>query len=245
MVRPIHNLILKDKKYLTDQTLSLLFECRNSDFQYVAGQFISVQLVIGDKILKRSYSIATPPETFKSTGQFEIAITLISDGVASQFFQQTAVGCELQMTGPFGALVLPEIPPKRLILVGTGTGMSPYRSMLPKLGKFIQQGVIVHIIMGVRKKEDLFYHQEFSEFSISNANVIFIKCLSREKSVLTGSGEFLGRVTDLLKDVVISPSTDLIYLCGNPEMVDDAMHLLEQQNLPLKNIKREKYTQSR
>jgi ferredoxin-NADP reductase len=51
------------------------------------------------------------------------------------------------ISGPFGLLVLPETLPKRLVLVGTGTGMAPYRAMLPELEKAAFNGVSLHILL--------------------------------------------------------------------------------------------------
>ena len=42
--------------------------------------------------------------------------------------------------GPAGKLIIKDDPDyKRYILVGTGTGIAPYRSMLPDLAKRLEQ----------------------------------------------------------------------------------------------------------
>ena len=41
------------------------------------------------------------------------------------------------------------------------------------------------------------------------------------------------------------PGEDIIYLCGNPQMVDDCVALLTEQGFGPREIKREKYTFSR
>ena len=41
------------------------------------------------------------------------------------------------------------------------------------------------------------------------------------------------------------PARDIAYLCGNPDMVDQAFALLKDAGLAVKDIRREKYVSSR
>jgi NAD(P)H-flavin reductase len=48
-------------------------------------------------------------------------------------------------------------------------------------------------------------------------------------------------VQTLLTKLNPDPQGDIVYLCGNPSMVDACHELLTQHEFELKNIRREKY----
>ena len=136
---------------------------------------------------------------------------------------------------------LAEAAPKRLILIGTGTGMAPYRAMLPELLVREEQGTEIHLLMGTRQPQDLFFHHEFR----SCAAVTFESCLSRASNPDSAKGEYTGYVQERLMQLDPRPEQDVVYLCGNPAMVDDCIKLLTERGFGPRSIKREKYTFSR
>ncbi len=48
-----------------------------------------------------------------------------------------------------------------------------------------------------------------------------------------------------LDELKPNADTDIAYLCGNPNMVDQAFALLKDAGLPVPHIRREKYVSSR
>jgi NAD(P)H-flavin reductase len=48
-----------------------------------------------------------------------------------------------------------------------------------------------------------------------------------------------------LREIRPEPAHDIAYLCGNPNMVDEAFSLLKEAGLPIPHIRREKYISSR
>ncbi len=45
----------------------------------------------------------------------------------------------------------------------------------------------------------------------------------------------------VLKTYKLKSENDLIYLCGNPGMIDDAFQYLQEQGFAVQSIRREKY----
>ena len=179
--------------------------------------------------LKRSYSIASSPEKLAREGLLEIAIGLVSDGSASECFSRAQPGEQFEITGPFGILTLPEELPDRLMLAGTGTGMAPYRAMLPQLEQLQQQGQRIHILMGARSRDDLFYQDDFRALAEASGNVTYEACLSREEALDVSAGEKKGYVQQRFSELGLTPGEDLVYLCGNPHMIDDSVKWLTEQ----------------
>ncbi|MGI9276619.1 MAG: FAD-binding oxidoreductase [Endozoicomonas sp.] len=245
MARPLYPVTLVNKHSLSRNTVQLDFRMDgDSGFEFIAGQFIQFHIQQEGKLQKRSYSIANSPEAFSRDGILEVALSFVDNGLASQFFAQAEPGLELVIGGPFGILTLPDSHSGKLILAGTGTGLAPYRAMLPDLKQLAQNGVPITVIMGVRKRSDLIYEDDFREFADSVLNASYRVCFSRENGLDPSRDEHPGYVQNQFASLELQPETDLVYLCGNPAMIDDAAEVLKNMSFGPRQIKREKYVYS-
>lgn len=212
--------------------------------QFTAGQFISLHIDTPYKEVRRNYSIANSPTKQRV---IEIACTYLKGGIASELLFNLKIGDTLTASGPYGIFVLRPNDPQRYVLVATGTGVTPYRSMLPLIKqKFTNNSNIKFVlIFGTRRLEEVLYRDEFIEFAKQNDNFEYIVCLSRELPEHAQPFEHLGYVQDQFAKLAINLQEDIFYLCGNPNMVDDAFHKLLELGLDRKRIQREKYVSAR
>ncbi|OJA01041.1 hypothetical protein BEV13_00895 [Rickettsiella grylli] len=214
-------------------------------FQFVPGQFITLHIPTDEKILRRSYSIAN--KTYPATNKIEFAASYVPSGVASQLLFTLKPGDKIMATGPFGRLTLREEMPERYILVATGTGVTPYRTMLAELEhRFkLRPCFKVVLLFGVRRPEDLLYRDEFIAFSEKNAWFEFHAYYSRVKLNKALSYEHMGYVLNAFGEIQPNAKQDIVYLCGNPNMVDEVFTLLvKNYGFPTDIIRREKYISS-
>jgi len=200
-------------------------------WQFTPGQFITIIFEHNQKKIKRSYSIANQPNP---QNIIEFAASYVENGPGTEFLFNLHPGDSFTITGPFGRLVLKEPLPQRLFLVGTSTGITPYRSMLNELTKLACQ---IEIIQGVSNIEDILFEDDF--LAICNQNINFSVAVSRELS--NKKHHFHGRLQAILSTKKLNPQNDIVYLCGNPQMIDETTLLLQEQNFPIQNIIREKY----
>ncbi len=208
---------------------------------YTPGQFISIHFMSSDeKPLRRSYSIATIPG---QSNYIEMSLSFLKGGEASNYLFGLEPGDTVQASGPYGRLVLRDDQPGRYILVATGTGVTPYRSMLPELAKRMQanSGLKVVLLLGVRTHSDQLYTKDFIEFSKQNPNFDFRLYYSREIPKDPQFYEYSGYVQTAFSDLSLDTEKDIFYLCGNPHMVDNAVDLLKEKGFVLQQIRREKY----
>lgn len=209
---------------------------------YVAGQFVQVHFEHNGAPSKRSYSLANPP----GAEDYEIAVSYVEGGAATQIFQALEPGEVIQASGPYGRFCLmPADQNRRYVLVGTGTGITPYRAMLPSLAAAMtERNVRVVIVQGARSRADLLYADDFQAFADAHPNCDYRPCLSRDATCDLPLAQ-LGYVQDALPSLSIDAAQDISYLCGNPNMVDAAFAWLKEQGLPITAIRREKYISSR
>ncbi|HSE11366.1 MAG TPA: FAD-binding oxidoreductase, partial [Rudaea sp.] len=218
-------------------------------FAFVPGQFLQIHFHYADgKPTKRSYSVATIGAGDGSpVRRIEIAVSYVEGGAATALLGNLAEGQSIEASGPYGRFCLMEPDAnRRYLLVATGTGITPYRAMLPQLKVLIAaRDVHVALVYGARNEGELLYGEEFEAFARENPNFQFHACLSRTPRALPRPHDRSGHVQVALTELKPDPAHDIAYLCGNPNMVDQAFTLLKEAGLPVPHIRREKYVSSR
>ncbi|CAG4967398.1 Aromatic O-demethylase, reductase subunit [Lysobacter luteus] len=221
---------------------------------FIPGQFIQVHFQYADgTATKRSYSLATIHDHAMGPGEaVEIAVSYVPGGAATALFEGLDAGDTVDASGPFGRFCLvPADTNRRYLLIGTGTGVTPYRAMLPQLERAIaERGIQVVLLFGARTPDELLYGDEFRAFADRHPDHFrFVPCFSR---VLPAAGSphahadvRHGYVQQFLPDFAPDPDGDIAYLCGNPNMVDSCFEALKESGLEVKQIRREKYVSSK
>lgn len=217
------------------------------DFQ--PGQFIQVHFQYADGTdTKRSYSLATIHDHAQGPGEaVDIAVSFVPGGAATALFEGMALGDEITGSGPFGRFCLQAADlNSRYLLIATGTGVTPYRSMLPLLKQAMdERGAEVVLLQGARTPEELLYSEDFYAFAAQNPGFRYVPCLSRELPEQPHPDVRKGYVQQQLAEFVPDPAGDIAYLCGNPDMVDSCFEALKAAGLPIPRIRREKYVSSK
>ena len=241
---------LADSRMLAPSVRHLAFErADGTPFAFVPGQFVQVHFNYPDgKPTKRSYSVATigSGDTTPVT-QIEMAVSYVEGGAATELLGNLKEGETISGSGPYGRFCLMDPDAnRRYLLVATGTGVTPYRSMLPQL-KVLMTARDVHValVYGARCEAELLYGDEFEAFAAENPNFHFYACLSRTPRAQPREHDRAGHVHVALNELKPDPTHDIAYLCGNPNMVDQAFALLKEAGLPVPHIRREKYISSR
>ncbi|KRG66697.1 phenol hydroxylase [Stenotrophomonas terrae] len=216
---------------------------------FLPGQFIQIHFDYADGTpTKRSYSLATIHDRTLGPGEaVEIAVSFVPGGAATALFEGMDLGDHVSGSGPFGRFCLqPGDHNARYLLIATGTGVTPYRSMLPQLhAAMVERGVEVVLLQGARTPEELLYSDDFYAFAAANPGFRYMPCLSRELPENPHPDVRKGYVQQQLAEIAPDPARDIAYLCGNPDMVDTCVEALKQAGLTMPQIRREKYVSSK
>lgn len=234
------SLILREKRYIAKDTLELTYES-DENLAFLNGQFYSFHIVKGDEEKSRSYSAANAVDDPRNNHTLTIVVTLYPEGYASSYFVDSSVGDRVEASGPYGNLVLPKQIPEALLLIATGTGIAPFRSMLHSIESILDAGQTqVTLAFGVKSSEYLLYDEAFLLLADKYPQFNYRIFLSQQPPAR--NIEAAGRVTELLNNQKVDPAQTLAFVCGNPSMVDDVVKQLEEQGLTTRQIKREKYS---
>jgi ferredoxin-NADP reductase len=214
---------------LSEKTKHLEFEVEElSNFDFTAGQFVSVREPRGDKWVTRAYSIASAA---RGNNTFDLCLNRVEEGFMSNFLCDRSVGETARFHGPHGLFVLkPEV--QDVIFVATGTGVAPFRSMAQHLfgldhsGQLRHNGRHVWLIYGTRYAEDVYYQQEFERLAAEHPNFHYIATLSRPNESWQGGR---GYVQEHLRHIVGDRKDMHVYICGLNEMVSAVRKLLIEE----------------
>ena len=207
---------------LSPQVRKLVLE-RSDAFAFEAGQWVSLVLPHAPD-LRRSYSIASAPN---GTGRFEIAITRVEGGPGSTWLHTAPLGTELTVVGPQGFFTRPASKTGPSLFIGTGTGVTPLRSMMLDA---IARGETrpLWLLFGVRTPEDIIWRSEADALAAKYPNVRALYTLSRPDASWTGrTGYVQTHVKELWRELETLGQPHA-YICGLHRMVGTVRDLLRK-----------------
>lgn len=200
-------------------------------FSFEAGQYVSIVvpgLGPGGRDLRRPYSISSPTQS----RTIELCIKTVPGGPGSQWIGQRKAGDTFKAFAPYGSFTLKTPPERELVFLATGTGISPFRSMI--LSRPTPRPVTV--LIGVSTPDELLYQAELSK----QPGVAYIPCVSQPNAAWTG---YQGRITSYLRERFETSQIQVsdFYACGNGAMIDEAKALLLERGLTPDRFLREIY----
>ncbi|MBA3283724.1 MAG: oxidoreductase [Nitrosopumilus sp.] len=190
------------------------------NFNFIPGQFVTVDLPIDEKPNKRwrRYSIASWPD---GTNVFELIIVMDKGAGTPYFFEQVKVGSELNLCGPEGIFILKEPLDKDVFMICTGTGIAPFRSMIHHI---INHNILHHniyLIFGCRTKASLLYYNEMTKLQEMVRGFHYIPTLSKEQWERN-----TGYVHPIYELLCMERKPASFFLSGCKGMIDDAKKII-------------------
>ena len=212
---------------------------RDTALRFSNGHFTMIGLR-GEtgKPLLRAYSIASA----NYEEHLEFLSIKVPDGPLTSRLQNIQVGDTIIVgKKPTGTLLIDYLlPGKNLYLIGTGTGLAPWLSIVrdPDTYERFEKVIVVH---GVRQVNELAYKDLFEKDlpnhellgDIVRGKLIYYPTVTREPF------RNQGRITDLIANGTfpaniglppLDPLTDRVMLCGSPAMLADLKVMLEKRD---------------
>ncbi len=223
-----------DVRHWTDDYFSFT-TTRNEGFRFDNGQFVMIGLETETRPLLRAYSIASA----NWEERLEFFSIKVPDGPLTSRLQHIQPG-DAVLVGkkPTGTLLISDLHPGRhLYLLGTGTGLAPWLSVIkdPETYERFDKVILTH---GVRFEKDLAYRDYFEdelpqhEFlgEIVRDKLLYYPAVTREDF------RNRGRLTELLESgqmqqtlglPPLDPEYDRAMICGSPQMLADLRQTLD------------------
>ena len=220
-----------------NETLFSFKTTRDAGFRFRNGEFTMVGLEVEGRPLLRAYSMASA----NHEETLEFFSIKVPDGPLTSRLQHLKQG-ESVLIGkkPTGTLVTDNLlPGKNLYLLGTGTGLAPFLSLIkdPSIYESFEKIVLVH---GVRFINDLAYQTYIAKTlpqdeylgEMVREKLIYYPTVTREPFRHNGRITALMESGKLFQDVGLPPldmAEDRVILCGGPAMLDETRNFLEER----------------
>jgi len=183
-----------------------------------AGQYVRVHFGDGQT---RNYSLANDP---RDNGQLTLHIRHVPGGLFSgALLAKLKPGDLLDVEGPFGQFAPAGPGDAPLLMLATGTGYAPLRSVISDLVQKRNRRR-VHLFWGARTTADLYDEHSLQRLAQQNAWFRYTPVLTTPEADWTGRTGF---VQTAALDQYPDCSGMEVLACGNPSMIDQARSLLQ------------------
>ena len=222
-------------RHWTD-TLFSFRTTRDPAFRFLSGQFTMIGLEVDGKPLMRAYSMASA----HYDEQLEFFSIKAPNGPLTSRLQHLKPGDPLLVgRKAVGTLVQDSLTPGRtLYLLGTGTGLAPFASIVrdPDVYDRFERIVLVH---GCREIAELAYGEKLvarlpdDELlgDLVRGKLLYYPTVTREPFRNHGRITTLLETNTLTADLgldPIDPAGDRMMLCGSPAFLGDMVALLDE-----------------
>jgi ferredoxin/flavodoxin---NADP+ reductase len=210
---------------------------RSPSFRFQSGQFTMIGLDIEGRPLLRAYSMASA--NYEET--LEFFSIKVQDGPLTSRLQHLKEGDTVLVNRKATGTLIHDnlIAGRTLYLLGTGTGLAPFLSIIKDADTYDRYDKVV-LVHGCRQVAELAYG-EFIQRELPNHE--FLGDLVRGKliyypTVTREPFRNRGRLTDLITSNALSDDLglppldskhDRVMMCGSPSMLSDLRTILDER----------------
>ncbi|MDB4937455.1 MAG: Flavodoxin reductase [Labilithrix sp.] len=209
-------------------------------FTFQSGQWVSLVLPLSEGEARRAYSIASAPD---GSAGFEVAVTKVDGGPGSTYLHELPLGATVRAIGPQGFFTRAPKAGHPSLFVGTGTGVTPLRSMI-KDALAAGETAPMTLLFGVRHEVDRLYREELEALTAKHPNFRALYSISRPTPEWSGlTGYVQTHAESLWRELEAKGGgAPHLYVCGLERMVGAVRDLLRKQmGVDRKQVHSERY----
>lgn len=229
-------------KRLTTSSIIIGFEVPIGllkDYQFISGQYITLEAVISNQKARRSYSVCVD----SAMGKLRIAVKELKNGLFSSYLnKKIKIGDFLKVSTPEGRfLYKPSVQKQNFVSFAAGSGITPILSIL-KSSLSSKTNHHFTLIYGNKTLADTMFYLELKNLEKKFSKQLLIYWVfSREEIV----DSFFGRIDLSLLNFLFKKIQDfnnLYYICGPSKMSETLKNFLEGKKVPLDKINAELFS---
>ena len=229
-----HSLTIKEIKKETQNAVSIVFDIPaelQNEFQFIAGQYITIKKTIAGEELRRAYSICSAP----NCGELRIAVKAVDNGTFSVYACTILKeGDILEVTKPEGKFVLETSTkiPKNYLAIAAGSGITPIMAMI-KAVVIEEPKSTFTLIYGNKTEVDTIFKNELEDFKnefSTQFNVQYVYSREQHNDALFGRIN-ARNINFIIKNKFKNIAFDTSFLCGPEEMIHVSKDVLIEYGL--------------
>jgi CDP-4-dehydro-6-deoxyglucose reductase, E3 len=214
---------------LSDDVMELKIKTAEP-YEYHAGQYVTLWR---DEHSGRTYSLASLPS---SDDTLNFQIKLIPGGVISSWVHdELQVGDTVSIQGPAGdCFYTPGNAQQNLLLIGTGTGLSPLYGIVRDALDSGHTGDI-HLFHGALTPAGLYLHDKLVALEQQYANFHYHPCVLHAEENMPDN-IVAGDISKIAHEIVPDPSGWRAFLCGDQGLVNSLRKQIFLAGCSMKDI---------
>lgn len=217
-------------------------------FNYLPGQFITLDLDINSEKVQRCYSISSSPSR---PNTLEITVKRVPapnsqphlpPGLVSNWLHDhITVGSTVRLKGgALGKFTCTTQPPKKLLLISAGSGITPMISMARWICDTVADCDVV-FLHSARTPQDIIMRHELELLAARHPNFRLVVTVTQS----SGSSPWYGLVGRLNEAMLTATSPDFqertVYVCGPNAFMESTKSLLQDLDFPMGNYHEESF----
>lgn len=220
-------------------------------FSYQPGQFVTLDLEIEGKRVKRPYSVSsTPsrPHILEITVKRVLLLAARPDpnsGLVSNWLHdRITVGSQVKLTGPMGKFTCVGHTTQKLLFISVGSGITPMMSMCRWLGD-TGADVDIVFIYSARSLRDFIFRYELESMAARYNNFKLAVTITRPEPGQVWPG-YTGRLNEFMLQAIAPDFQErVVYVCGANPWMKRIKTMLENLGLPMENYHQESFEGSK
>jgi ring-1,2-phenylacetyl-CoA epoxidase subunit PaaE len=242
-----YKLSIKEIIQETAEAVSILFnvpEELQSNYSFVAGQYVNLKVTLDGQEIRRAYSICSAPKS----GELRIAVKSVKNGFFSKFAnEKLSVGNVIEVGTPEGKFTFePKADrQKNFAAFVAGSGITPVFSILKSVLEEEPNSTFV-LVYGNKSEKDTIFHNALHDLQLQYVGRLFVQYVYSQS---TADNALLGRIDHttvnyILKTKHAEMEFSKCYLCGPEEMINLVTNTLKENNISDSDIKFELFSTS-
>lgn len=240
-----HTLKIKEITKETADAVSIIFNIpteKKPDFQFIAGQYITIKKELNEQEVRRAYSLCSSP----NSSEVKVAVKAVENGNFSVYATtKLQVGDTLEVAKPEGKFKLQPQPNKNYIGFVAGSGITPVLSMIKSVLESEPTSTFT-LVYGNKSIADTIFYQELAtlqEKHPSQLKVHYVFSREQQENALFGRID-RANTNHFIKNVCKDITFDEAFLCGPEEMIDLVSGTLIENGFSSEHIHFELFTAS-
>ncbi|MBA4204096.1 hybrid-cluster NAD(P)-dependent oxidoreductase [Pannonibacter phragmitetus] len=182
-------------------------------FEFLAGQFLTLELPVPGGPIYRTYTISSSPTRPKS---LTITIKAQPDSIGTRWIMNNVQpGTRLKVKGPGGRFTSTHFPAKKYLFISAGSGITPMMSMTTEIYDLGRSCDIVFVNCAKRPSEIIFKRR--LEHMASRIEGLDLKWVVQESDIYQPWTGYMGRFNQLMLGLMAPDYLEREVFCCGPE----------------------------
>ncbi|CBL45732.1 Putative flavodoxin oxidoreductase [gamma proteobacterium HdN1] len=213
----------------TADTKTFILRPENGWKGFQAGQHVSLSVQVNGRYLVRTFTIASTPHRFRTTGTLALTVKRNPDGRLSNYLHdEMRIGARVNISPSAGEFLLPADLEHTLLYLVAGSGITPAMSHIRQL---VEEGFTmpVTVLYYARSKDEHIFLPELRAIAKASPRLRLLVANTREAG---GRASLQGRIClSHMEKALENRKPTQIYICGPRGFEVNAKSMLESVDL--------------